>query len=264
MTFPKGTGQLSLVALFGDKKDTFPELWQLIQELQSGIAKILGNDIFQAYSEQRVHATIIGLEGWRSGHDVFASNVNQNFRQLKPIDLELVIDFLLGSNNMLPIKIKVGGYLHDHEYSFTSQDNHPYLRSFSIQGETAVAMGWPCKNNLYTSDLNKLRRAFNKFNITHKYHGVASAYDNDFFFVLGNVTKSVDVNIIAACETLMRDILSRADIPLITINSGQLKIIPYISGDSTFKMAKSLTLQQAKKRIVELKRFYPEIDFLQG
>jgi hypothetical protein len=152
------------------------------------------------------------------------------------------------------------GYKEGNNYPFTSQDRHPYLRSFSIQGTIAVAMGWPQKNGLFTSGIDKLRRAFNKFNIIHKYHGSDDAYDNDFFFVLGTVTRGLNASAIATCETQMRDMLSQRDVPPITIGKGQLRIVPYFEADTTFKNVSPLTLEKAKDRITELRRFYTEIN----
>jgi hypothetical protein len=197
------------------------------------------------------------LEGYRSGELIVNQNISQNFGQQRPIELGAAIDFLLSQNNLLPIEIKVGGYRKNFDYHFTSQETHPYLRSFSINGTIAVAMGWPSKNGQYTSDIDQLRRAFNKFNIIHKYHHVANAYDNDFFFVIGKVNNKLEKNVTTTCETLIRDLLSKTDIPAITIDKDQLKIIPYMEGDISFQKAKSLTLEQAKERIVELKNFYP-------
>ena len=258
MTLPRGKGQLTLVALFGEKEDEFPELCHLIEDLQSGIATVLGEASFDPYSEQRVHGTIIGLEGERMGGAVVNRDVSQALGQPRAIELRSAVDFLLDPNDVLPVFVQIGGFGKNTRYPFTSQGRHPYLRSFSIQGSIAVAMGWPREDGLYTSGIDRLRRAFNRFNIYHKYHDSDDAFDDDFFFVLGNVVNGLEANALAQCETQMRILISQRDIGPITIGKDQLKIVAYDEGDTTFEHATAFTLEDAKKRIGELECFYVE------
>ncbi len=255
MTLTEGIGQLSLVALYGEKNH-YPELWELMQELQSNIITILGEGSYEPYSEQRIHATIVGLEGYRMGREIYNRNAYKKLGQLRAVQLELVVDFLLESSDLLPLPIQIGGFQEGNTYQFTSQGRHPYLRSFSIQRTIAVAMGWPCENGHFTSRLDSLRRAFNMFNVFHKYHDSDDAYDNDFFFVLGNVLQGLNADLITKCETQMREILSQTCIPPIRIGIDELKVVAYAEGDTTFQNATVMTLDEAKRRIRELERFY--------
>ena len=256
MKIPEGQGQLTFVALFGDKSQTYPELEDLIIELQHAIVTILGPDVFKPYPIDLVHGTIIGLEGFRNGEYVWNVNCYDMIKMQSPMDIRGLFDFLLAENPLIPVTIKVGGFKKDETYPFTSRGESPYVRSFSIRGKIAVAMGWPVRGGLYTPAIDVLRRSFNRFNVLHKYHDAASSYDNDFFFVLGNVPKGLSQDVVDLCQNQIRDILSGCDIPSIQISKDQLSVVAY--KDTRFKEAEAGSLREAKDKIEELLRFYPE------
>lgn len=256
MKIPAGHGQLTLVALFGDKRQTYPELRQLVKELQDAIATTLGYGIFDPYPEERVHGTVIGLEGFRDRECVWNANCHDKIKMRSPMNIPGLLDYLLADNPVLPVTIQVGGFKENETYPFTSRGQSPYLRSFSIHGDIAVAMGWPVQDRLYTSGIDTLRRSFNQFNVLHKYHDSASAYDNDFFFVLGNVPKGLNQNMVDACQNQMRDILSGYEVPPVQISKHQLNVVAY--KDTRFREAEAGTLNEAKNQIEQLIRFYPE------
>lgn len=258
MKIPSGSGQLTLVAFFGDKQQQYPELWQVIAELQDAIATILGAGIFTRYDERRVHGTVVGLEGFRTGEDLWNANCYEKIRMRSRMNLSGLFDFLLADNSILPVTVKVGGFKENMAYPFTSRGQSPYVRSFSIQGDIAVAMGWPMHGRFYTSGIDALRRSANEFNVLHKYHDSWSAYDNDFFFVLGTVKKGTNQNMLEACQNQIREILSCKDVPLIQISKDQLNVVAYPEGDTTFKNAEAGTLAEARQQIEDLVRFYPE------
>ena len=258
MKIPVGNGQLSLVALFGEKQQTYPDLWKLIEELQNALTATLGKRIFEPYGEYRVHGTLIGLEGYREGKFVWNTNFNSNGKIRIPMNLSGLLDFVLTKNPVLPVTIQIGGFIKNKVYPFTSRGQSPYLRSFSIQGDIAVAVGWPIQNQLYTSGVDALRRSMNQFNVLHKYHDSVSAHDNDFFFVLGNVSKDLNQNMIELCQNRLRDILSHNKIPPIQISKNQLNVVAYTEKDSSFRNAEAGTLCEAKKQIEELIQFYPK------
>lgn len=256
MKIPKGSGQLTLVALFGEKQQTYPELWRLICDLQTAVANTLGPGMFTGYDERRVHATLIGLEGFRKGDDVWSAGGSDKNGPHRPMDIPGLVDYLLNDEDSLPIYIKVGGYKESTSYPFTSRGRHPYLRSFSIQGDTAVIMGWPVQNDLFTSALDNLRRSFNQFNVFHKYHTTEAAYDNDFFLVLGNVKKGLRPDAIDTCQNRAREIVSRRNIAPIKITKNQLSVIAYPDGDTGFEKAEAGSLDEARNQIDELVQLY--------
>lgn len=250
-------GQLSLVALFGDKSETSPELRNLLQTVQAELTRRLGAS-YQPYSEPRIHATIIGLEGDRIGDWILNRNAYQRLGLLRAMDLEAAIDFLTKTDELLPLNIKIGGYQAEREYPFSSAGLHPYQRSFSIQGPIAVLMGWPHSAGGYTLQVDNLRRAFNRFRIFHKYHVSAEAVDNDLFMVMGRITNPLDTEVARNCETAIRDLLAQTDLPPIAIGQDQLSVMTYHEGDTGFLHANPLTLQEAQQRVSELNWFYSE------
>ncbi len=261
MKIPIGNGQLSLVALFGDKKQHYPELWSLLQELQSVIETSLGKENFRRYEEFRVHATIVGLEGYRDDEHIWSKTCYETLKIHRAMDIAGLLEFLLNEHSpFLPLSIQVGGFKESVVYPFRSRGHAPYFRSFSIQNEIAVTMGWPVQNNSYISGMDRLRRSFNQFNVVHKYHNSDQAYDNDFFFVLGNVTPGLSGEVVNACQDQMRKILACNDLPPIKITQDQLKIIAYPEGDTQFERAVASNLEEAKAQIDKLKNFYTTME----
>jgi hypothetical protein len=131
---------------------------------------------------EQVHGTVIGLEGCRLG---------QNFRNQNSglvMNLDDLVDFLRAPA-FPTIRVQVGGYESSGEYPFRSRNAHPYLRSFSIQEDVAVAMGWPVQAGHFPNSLDQLRRAFQGFGVQHKWHRTDTEVDNDFFFVLGTLDR---------------------------------------------------------------------------
>ena len=260
MKLPEGHGQLALVALFGDKQQQYPELRALLEDLQCSIEKILGRENFRRYGESRVHATIVGLEGYRDGDKIWNRNYHDLFGMRRPMNLGGVLDFLLDDNPVLPFSVKIGGFRENRTYPFTSRDRSPYLRSFSIQGDTVVIMGWPIANNAYTSDIDRLRRSFNRFNVLHKYHDTPGARDNDLYLVLGNVPRGLSNRRVDACRHRMRERLAHATVPPIQITRETIGVVAYPEGDAHLERAVHTSLEGARSRIDELQSFYTALD----
>src|SRR5688572_11696268 len=120
--------QLTLVSHYREKS---PEFARLIGDLQQSLTQALGGG-FVPYSIEQVHATLVGLEGIRIGGRIR----NENFRQLRGeercIDFEGLLNWL-HSAAFPTFSVQVGGFKSREEYGFTSQGQHPFLRSFSIQ-----------------------------------------------------------------------------------------------------------------------------------
>jgi len=129
--------------------------------------------------------SLVGLE--RSGTS------NRNFQKYRDKQVEMDLTGLLHFLRLggrFPFHIQLGGF-QDREYPFTSRGQNPYHRSFSIQKDNKVVlMGWPLHGPLpnlalprvtmsdwiqesrsYPNVLDELRRAFQSFNVLHRYHG---------------------------------------------------------------------------------------------
>lgn len=256
--------QLTLVAFYGEKSNH--PLWNLVKELQDRITTILGEN-FTRYNLKKIHGTIIGLEGRRMGGEVVNENYLKKYGELRAMEIKELIDSIANNNQLFPICIKVGGYKAEQQFPFISNGKHPYFRSFSIQKTIAVAMGWPVKKIgdelTYPSSIDNLRRTCNTFNVLHKYHNPPQFYDNDFFFVLGNLRKELNNNLIERCETQIRNCLANSSLPPIEITPNDLKIVAYSEGDTTFSsvdVADVYSLEAAQNQINPLINAYPELD----
>jgi hypothetical protein len=133
---------LTLVAFYGFKPEP---LRRLVDLLQSALSSELGPAFFP-YAMEKVHAPLIGLEGWRSGVETFNANAAQTAGQTSALDLHGLFQFML---EMPAFRIQIGGSNPDGIYPFTSRGLHPYLRSFSIRDSLAVMMGWPAAGASY-------------------------------------------------------------------------------------------------------------------
>lgn len=166
-----GKMQVTLVAFYGEKPK---ELLHLIQYLQNLLAERLLS-AFHPYQLEQVHGTIIGLEGHRG--DTSIHNLNSD----AAVAPSLLLSFLR-SPDFRPTTVRIGGYRHYHEYPFQSRGMHPYLRSFSIQGAIAVAMGWPASESQFPTSLDELRRQFeSRLAVRHKWHRKPGDVDNCVF-----------------------------------------------------------------------------------
>ena len=214
--------QLTFVSHYGPKPAPFADKIRL---LQSVIAEQLGGR-FKPYTLDQVHGTIIGLEGARCEPGIR----NENFRRFR--GAERFIDFhgLLHFLRTRPDSgwdVRVGGYDLACDHGFTSAGQHPFLRSFSIRGEIAVAIGWPHCSGAFVPSLDELRRAFQQFGVLHKWHQRETDVDNDFFFVLGRVppdTKSAQRD---AVQQIIREHLSAAPLQL-SVTRATLSFVAYL------------------------------------
>lgn len=194
--------QFTLVALYGDKS---PELSRFLESCRQIASSVLGNG-FEPYDVRQVHATIVGLE-----HDGGSTRENACFRRLRgrrvAMDIPGFLDSLSTSSE-LSLQIQLGGY-GETDRPFLSRNATPYRRSFSVQGDKAVVIGWPRRIGAtgeageHPLTLDALRRSAQKFGILHAYHGSETDLDNDFFFRIGLIRRG------AVSEDAVRDFEQR-------------------------------------------------------
>jgi hypothetical protein len=210
-------GGVTLVAFYGDKP---PALERLVVRLGRRLATETRGR-FQAYATPQVHATLVGLEGVRSGGRIYNRNyleVRGEQRAMDPAALLAVV------RQRLPITVRIGGFDAGRPYPFTSRGEHPHRRSFCLRGSTAVAMGWPFDDGGYPSSLDALRRAANAAGVLHKYHRSDDDVDNDFFFVLGRID---DPPHPAAIQQVLRRELAEQEPIHLILDTDTLRIVAY-------------------------------------
>lgn len=98
-----------------------------------------------------MHGTISGLEGVRIGRQIVSTNFAQLRGTIRLLDLNAIVQIV---SKHLPLRIRLGGFDPAVDYSFRSRGVHPAIRSFSIQGRIAVAMGWPAVDTTFPQSLD--------------------------------------------------------------------------------------------------------------
>jgi hypothetical protein len=215
--------QATLVAFFGDKS---PAIASFVRAAQGQLGKLGG--AFVPYALEQVHATIIGLEGLRvpGSDEVVSANHLRLRRERRLMRLDRAFEIVRRSP-LLPLRVRIGGYREHEPYPFTSRTQHPYRRSFSIQGEIAIAMGWPHDGEGYPMSLDELRRSLNEAGVLHKYHATLSDIDNDLFLVLGRIQRSLTTEAaIATTSQSMRELLAETELEVV-IDRGCLSVVGY-------------------------------------
>jgi hypothetical protein len=187
------------VAFYGAKP---PRLESFLRRCHDQIHETLqwfGVEIaFRPYALEQIHATVIGLERrTRSGFE------NRNFHAFrgysKVMRLPQFFEFLMNCS-YFPFDAQFGGF-GDRDCPFQSRGARPYARSFSLQGTIPVAIGWPCRaeiwgghplagsasssTKVYPRVLEDLRRSAQRFNVLHRWHREPSDADNDLYLRLG-------------------------------------------------------------------------------
>lgn len=214
--------QLTLVSHYGPKP---PEFARLITDLQESLSRQVGG-AFQPYALEQVHATLIGLEGRRIGDKVRGENFWRLRGEERWIDFESLLAFLRAPS-FPGFTVQVGGFQSGLSYGFTSQGQHPEVRSFSLQKEIAVAMGWPRSGETFPPVLDSLRRRFQSFGALHKWHHRPEAADNDWFFVLGRVGTEVSAATRGKVEMSVRRLLASREPCLISVSPQSLRFVAY-------------------------------------
>ena len=231
--------QVTLVALYGQKE---PEFATFLAQCQTAVAATLGR-AFTAYDPEQVHATIVGLERHSgSRHD------NDNFAHLRhrrvAMDFEGFLAYVRGCG-YFPLEVQLGGFS-ERDYPFTSRQQQPYERAFSVQGDKVVVIGWPIRgepllmppttpealiqeSRNYPSTLDRLRHAVQRFGILHSYHREVTDVDNDLFFRIGLIDpKSVPPGSIQVVEQSVRKQLSEKRPLILEVTLEQVLLAAYV------------------------------------
>ena len=253
MNFPQpGKMNLTLVAFYGGKPDAVGDL---ISGLQAELTRLLGFS-FRPYGLEQVHATVSGLEGRRIGTTVLNTNYLESRQELRAIDLDAVLTVLRDAT-YLPFRVRIGGYQAAAAFPFTSRGLHPYVRSFSIQGEIAVAIGWPFDDTGHIMVLDQLRRKLGDAGVLHKYHGKLADVDNDFFFVVGRVlTRELEADEIHNVQDHMRAYLASRSPVDMTIDREALSLVGYIDETLPLHTSCRFSLAVAEKTTREILALY--------
>ena len=177
-----GSRFISAVAFYGPKAGRLRELLTGVQAL---IAEHVGDD-FRPYTLEQVHATLIALNGVREGGTVVNEYLLEHAGVRREMDLPRVMD-ILARRFAAPLRVRIGGFRPDQAIPFTSRGRHLAERTFSVQGEAFVLMGWPADSlSGAARPLDELRREMNAAGVLHRYHARPSDVDDDLYLVVGH------------------------------------------------------------------------------
>jgi hypothetical protein len=176
---------ISAVAFYGPKTGRLRELLTGVQAL---IAEHVGAD-FRPYTLEQVHGTLIALNGVREGGTIVNEYLLAYAGVRQEMDLPRVMD-ILGRRFAVPLRVRIGGFRPDQAVPFRSRGQHLAERTFSVQGEAFVLVGWPADSLAGVAGaampLDELRREMNAAGLLHRYHARPADVDNDLHLVVGH------------------------------------------------------------------------------
>jgi hypothetical protein len=229
-----GSRFISAVAFYGAKAGRLRELLTGVQAL---IAEHVGGD-FRPYTLEQVHATLIALNGVREGGTVVNEYLLEHAGVRREMDLPRVMD-ILARRFAAPLRVRIGGFRPGQPIPFTSRGLHLAERTFSVQGEAFVLMGWPADSlSGAARPLDELRREMNAAGVLHRYHARADDVDNDMHLVVGHHA-GAPAGALARATAAVRDKLAagpadlaiaRSDVKIVAADSRTLAPPLYVSG----------------------------------
>jgi hypothetical protein len=244
--------QATLVSFYGKKPEP---LKNFIVACQNKVLEAIGGS-FLPYELEQVHGTIIGLEGVRDAEKIKNANFEASLAQERWIDPIELLTFLQ-SNELRSISVEIGGYSSVFK-EFSSRGEVPFKRSFSIQGDIVVIMGWPLAAEKGHYLLDNYRRSFNEVNVLHKWHRRPAEIDDDFYLVLGRV-RSLDEEAKVHLVDIMRHYLSTQNSISVAIEKKYLSIVGYIDPQLPCSTSCELPLLSEKLTSRRLLTLYPKI-----
>ena len=229
-----GSRFISAVAFYGPKTGRLRELLTGVQAL---IAEHVGND-FRPYTLDQVHATLIALNGVRAGGTIVNEYLLEHAGERREMDLPRVMD-ILARRFATPLRVRIGGFRPGQAVPFTSRGQHVAERSFSVQGEAFVLMGWPAESLAGAGrPLDDLRREMNAAGVLHRYHARPGDVDNDLHLVVGHQA-GAPAAALARATAAVRDKLAAdpadlaialSDVTIVAADSHTLAPPLYVSG----------------------------------
>ena len=229
-----GSRFISAVAFYGPKTG---RLRELLTGVQAQIVEHVGND-FRPYTLDQVHATLIALNGVRAGGTIVNEYLLEHAGERREMDLPRVMD-ILARRFATPLRVRIGGFRPGQAVPFTSRGQHVAERSFSVQGEAFVLMGWPAESLAGAGrPLDDLRREMNAAGVLHRYHARPGDVDNDLHLVVGHQA-GAPAAALARATAAVRDKLAAdpadlaialSDVTIVAADSHTLAPPVYVSG----------------------------------
>jgi len=225
---------ISAVAFYGPKTGRQREL---LTGVQAQIAEHVGRD-FRPYTLDQVHATLIALNGVRAGGTIVNEYLLEHAGERREMDLPRVMD-ILARRFATPLRVRVGGFRPGQAVPFTSRGQHVAERSFSVQGQAFVLVGWPAESLAGAGrPLDDLRREMNAAGVLHRYHARPGDVDNDLHLVVGHQA-GAPAAALARATAAVRDKLAAdpadlaialSDVTIVAADSHTLAPPVYVSG----------------------------------
>ena len=229
-----GSRFISAVAFYGPKTGRLRELLTGVQAL---IAEHVGGD-FRPYALDQVHATLIALNGVRAGGTIVNEYLLEHAGERREMDLPRVMD-ILARRFATPLRVRIGGFRPGQAVPFTSRGQHLAERSFSVQGEAFVLVGWPADSLAGAGrPVDELRREMNAAGVLHRYHAKPADVDNDLHLVVGHQA-GAPAAALARVTAAVRDKLAAdpadlaialSDVTIVAADSHTLAPPVYVSG----------------------------------
>jgi hypothetical protein len=229
-----GSRFISAVAFYGPKTGRLSELLTGVQAL---IAEHVGAG-FRPYTLDQVHATLIALNGVREGGTIVNEYLLEYAGVRREMELPRVMD-ILARRFAVPLRVRIGGFRPEAAIPFTSRGQHLAERTFSVQGEAFVLVGWPADSLAGAGmALDELRREMNAAGALHRYHARPGDVDNDLHLVVGHHA-GAPAGALARATAAVRDKLAAdpadlaiglADVTIVAADSHTLAPPLYVSG----------------------------------
>jgi hypothetical protein len=231
---PVASRFISAVAFYGPKTGRLREFLTGVQAL---IAEHVGGD-YRPYTLEQVHATLIALNGVREGGTVVNEYMLEHTGERREMDLPRVMD-ILARRFATPLRVRIGGFRPEQAVPFTSRGQHLAERTFSVQGEAFVLVGWPADSLAGTGmPVDELRREMNAAGVLHRYHTRPADVDNDLHLVVGHHA-GAPAGALARATAAVRDKLAAdpadlaiglSDVTIVAADSHTLAPPLYVSG----------------------------------
>jgi hypothetical protein len=232
-----GSRFISAVAFYGPKTGRLGEFLTGVQAL---IAEHVGAG-FRPYTLEQVHATLIALNGVREGGTIVNEYLLEYAGVRREMDLPRVMD-ILARRFAVPLRVRIGGFRPDQAIPFTSRGQHLAERTFSVQGEAFVLVGWPADSLAGVEGsgrpVDERRREMNAAGVLHRYHARPADVDNDLHLVVGHQA-GAPAAALARATAAVRDQLAAdpadlaialSDVTIVAADSHTLAPPVYVSG----------------------------------